>query len=231
MQSVCGVPALRFAEGGGFVEMTASDVLIVIDMQRDFLPGGSLAVPGGDDIVPLINRLGQQFQNVVLTQDWHPGRHISFASRHGLRAFEDTTETADGIQALWPDHCVQGTPGADPHPDLRLPHAALILRKGFRPDVDSYSVFRENDRRTPTGLHGYLQERGQRRVFLCGVAWEFCVGWSALDARELGYETVVVEDAVRGISPEGVAAMNKRWREAGVGRITTSLPAAGQVTI
>lgn len=193
-----------------------TDALLVIDMQVDFMPGGSLAVPGGDSIVPLINRIGRSFDNVVLTQDWHPLGHISFASTHGRQPFADTVETAYGIQALWPDHTVQGSPGAALHPALDLPHAGLIVRKGFRPAMDSYSAFLENDHQTGTGLAGYFRERGTRRIFLCGLAADYCVGFSALDGAALGFEIVVVEDAIRGISPDGMATMRQRWQQAGI---------------
>ncbi|GAA3760640.1 nicotinamidase [Terriglobus aquaticus] len=196
-----------------------TDVLLVIDMQPDFLPGGPLAVAEGDEIVPLINRLGERFPEVVLTQDWHPPMHISFASTHGKQPFSDTVEAPYGTQSLWPDHTLQDTPGAAVAPSLRLPHAGLIVRKGFRRDIDSYSAFLENDHQTPTGLGGYLRERNLSRLFLCGLAWDYCVGFSALDARSLGFEVFVIEDAVRGIDPESMRIMTARWDEAGVQRI------------
>ena len=201
--------------------VNASDVLLVIDMQPDFLPGGPLAVAEGDRIIPLINRLGETFQEVVLTQDWHPPMHISFASTHGKQPFADTVEAPYGTQSLWPDHTLQNTPGASIAPALRLPHASLIVRKGFRRNVDSYSAFLENDHRTPTGLRGYLRERNLSRLFLCGLAWDYCVGFSALDARSLGFETFVIEDAVRGIDPAGMRAMADRWDAAGVHRVAS----------
>ncbi|WP_419806158.1 bifunctional nicotinamidase/pyrazinamidase [Terriglobus sp.] len=196
-----------------------TDVLLVIDVQPDFLPGGPLAVAEGDQIIPLINRLGQRFQEVVLTQDWHPPMHISFASTHGKQPFSDTVEAAYGTQSLWPDHTLQDSPGAAVAPALHLPHAGLIVRKGFRRDVDSYSAFLENDHRTPTGLGGYLRERNLNRLFLCGLAWDYCVGFSALDASSLGFETVVIEDAVRGIDPKAMEAMTTRWQDAGIRHI------------
>src|SRR5271163_2112115 len=151
------------------------DLLLVIDVQRDFCPGGALAVPGGDAVVPLINRLASRFEHIVCTQDWHPHGHRSFASAHPGKAPFDQATVEYGLQTLWPDHCVQGTPGADFHPDLKIPHAELILRKGFRREIDSYSAFFENDRQTPTGLAGYLRERGLTRLFLVGLATDFCV--------------------------------------------------------
>ena len=176
-----------------------NDVLLVIDMQTDFLPGGALGVPGGDEIVGGITGLAQRFQHVVLTADWHPAGHISFASTHGKQAFADTTEAAYGVQALWPDHCVQGTPGAEVAPALRIAHAEMLLRKGFRPEIDSYSAFVENDKHTRTGLAGYLREREFHRLFLVGLALDFCLGSSALDAHRLGFEAIVLEDLTRAV--------------------------------
>jgi nicotinamidase/pyrazinamidase len=170
-----------------------SDVLIVIDVQNDFCPGGRLAVPGGDEVVVPINALAAGFAHVVLTQDWHPARHHSFASSHPGRAPFETIAAAYGPQVLWPDHCAQGRAGAAFHPALDVPNAALVLRKGFRREIDSYSAFFENDRTTPTGLAGYLRERGFARVFLAGLAFDFCVRYSAEDARSLGFEAI--EDA------------------------------------
>jgi len=182
------------------------DVLIVVDMQNDFLPGGSLAVAGGDEIVQPINRLAQKFENVVMTQDWHPAGHISFASSHPGKAPFETIELSYGTQVLWPDHCVIGSAGADFTPGLDLPRAQLIIRKGYHPDVDSYSGFREADRTTLTGLAGYLRERGLNRLFVCGVATDFCVGWTAVDARTAGFEVSVIDDATRGIDAAGSLA-------------------------
>ncbi|MDX1546728.1 MAG: bifunctional nicotinamidase/pyrazinamidase [Rhodothermales bacterium] len=181
--------------------------LLVIDVQNDFCPGGALAVPGGDAVVPVINALAERFDHVVLTQDWHPPGHRSFASAHpGKQPFE-TTEMTYGTQVLWPDHCVQGTPGAAFHPDLdAVVRAELILRKGFRPAIDSYSAFFENDHETPTGLAGYLRERGIRTLYLAGLATDFCVAWSALDGARLGFAVHVVEDAVRAIDTDGSLA-------------------------
>lgn len=197
------------------------EALLVIDVQRDFLPGGSLAVPGGDAVIPVINRLGERFREIILTQDWHPAGHISFASSHGRRPFVDTVEASYGTQSLWPDHTLQETSGADLHPDLYLPRAGLIVRKGFRKDVDSYSAFLENDHRTSTGLAGYLHDRGLSRLYLCGLAWDYCVGFSALDGKALGFDVTVIEDAVRGIAPDSMAAISARWEAAGVRRLSS----------
>jgi nicotinamidase/pyrazinamidase len=181
--------------------MTTDDrgVLLIVDVQNDFCPGGVLAVQGGDDIIPAVNRLAHSFAHVILTQDWHPPGHTSFASSHpGKRPF-DTIQVSYGAQILWPDHCVQGTTGAAFHPKLDIPHAELVLRKGFRKSIDSYSAFCENDRRTATGLAGYLRERGFRRITLCGLATDFCVAFSAIDGRGAGFEVAVVTSACRGI--------------------------------
>lgn len=175
------------------------DVLIVIDVQNDFCPGGALAVPRGDEVVPIVNRLAASFRNVVLTQDWHPRGHLSFASSHpGQQAFATVTASY-GPQVLWPDHCVQQTPGAEFHGGLQIPHASLVIRKGMNRLIDSYSAFYENDRKTPTGLVGYLRERGLRRVFFAGLAFDYCVRYSAEDARRDDFAVMVVEDACRGI--------------------------------
>lgn len=191
-------------------EPRAGDVLLVIDVQNDFCPGGPLPVPGGHEVVPSINILAEKFENVVLTQDWHPPGHYSFASTHPGRKPFDKIATAHGMQFLWPDHCVQGTPGADLHPNLDIPHAALILRKGIHLEIDSYSAFFENDRRTPTGLAGYLHERGFFRVFIVGLALDFCVRFSAEDAHHAGISVVVIEDACRAIDVEGSLASARR---------------------
>lgn len=200
-----------------------SDVLAVVDVQNDFCPGGALAVPDGGAVVPPINRLAETFPHVIATQDWHPAGHSSFASQHpGKKPFE-TAELSYGLQVLWPDHCVQGTRGADFHPALRIPRCELILRKGFRKNIDSYSAFFENDRLTPTGLEGYLRGRGFRRIFFAGLATDFCVLYSALDARRTGFEAFVVEDACRGIGLNGsVAAAWNSMTNAGVRRITSA---------
>jgi len=179
------------------------DVLLVVDMQNDFCPGGKLAVPAGHEVVPLINRLAAQFEHVILTQDWHPAGHQSFASSHPGRKPFESIEVAYGAQILWPDHCVQATPGADFHGDLRIPHAELVLRKGYHRDIDSYSAFYENDRKTHTGLAGYLRERELRRVFVTGLAFDFFVRFSAEDAKREGFNVAVIEDACRGIDLEG----------------------------
>jgi nicotinamidase/pyrazinamidase len=193
------------------------DVLLVVDLQNDFCPGGALAVPRGDAIVPLVNRLGERFRHIVMTQDWHPPGHRSFASAHPGRQPFETVDLAYGPQTLWPDHCVQGTPGAAFHAGLDLPRAELVLRKGFRPEIDSYSAFVENDRRTPTGLAGYLRERGLSRLFLAGIATDYCVLYSALDARRHGFAAVLVEDACRGIDLDGSRARAlAAMREAGI---------------
>jgi nicotinamidase/pyrazinamidase len=200
---------------------TAS-VLIVVDVQNCFI-GGTLAVPHGAEVVPVINRIAPAFQNVVLTQDWHPPGHVSFASSHPGRKPLETIRLAYGKQVLWPDHCVQGTADAALHPGLRIPQAELILRKGFHRDVDSYSAFTEADRRTPTGLRGYLKERGIRSVFVTGLATDFCVAWTALDARRAGLQTYVVEDACRGIDLNGsVASAWVAMTRLGVQRIQSS---------
>ena len=179
------------------------DVLLIVDIQNDFCPTGALAVPGGDAVVPLVNRLATLFAHVILTQDWHPADHLSFASSHPGRTAFDTVSMPYGAQILWPDHCVQGTSGADFHPALAVPHAELVLRKGYRRTIDSYSAFFENDRRTPTGLSGYLRERGLGRVFICGLALDFCVAYSALDARGHGFEVTVIDTACRAIDTSG----------------------------
>jgi nicotinamidase/pyrazinamidase len=187
------------------------DVLLVVDLQNDFCPGGALAVPRGDEVVPVVNRLSRRFRHVVLTQDWHPPGHSSFASSHPGRKPYDVIQLPYGPQILWPDHCVQGTPGAAFRSDLDIPHAQLVIRKGYRPEIDSYSALFENDHATPTGLVGYLRDRGLSRVFLAGLAFDFCVRWSAEDARNCGFEVVVVEDACRGIDVQGSVAETRRF--------------------
>lgn len=184
-------------------EMTDSDVLIVVDVQNDFCPGGSLAVPAGDEIVPLVNQLARRFQHVVLTQDWHPTGHSSFASANAGRKPFEVVSFPYGPQVLWPDHCVQGSIGAEFHRGLDIPQAELIIRKGYRQTIDSYSAFYENDRTTPTGLAGYLRERGLTRVFLAGLALDFCVRYSAEDGHRCGFDVVVIEEATRGIDLDG----------------------------
>lgn len=185
--------------------------LIVIDIQNDFCPGGALAVPGGDTIVPVVNKLIPHFDALIYTQDWHVPSHSSFASSHTGRSEYDTVEMDYGTQVLWPDHCVQDTKGADFHPDLLLTSAELILRKGFRREIDSYSAFFENDHATPTGLNGYLQERGSRELWVAGLATDFCVKWSVLDGIRLGYTVHVISDAVKGIDLNGSVA--QAWNE------------------
>lgn len=191
--------------------------LIVIDVQNDFCPGGALAVPGGDEIVPEINSLIRQFDHVVLTQDWHPAGHSSFASSHDGKNPFKTVAMPYGEQTLWPDHCIQGSPGAEFHPDLHWTTAELVIRKGFRSHIDSYSAFFENDHSTPTGLGGYLAERGIGKVTMAGLATDFCVGFSALDAIKLGLDVEVRLSACRGIDLEGsVDSMCAAMRDAGV---------------
>lgn len=180
-----------------------SDVLLVVDVQNDFCPGGRLPVSRGNEVVPLINRMAPRFAHVVVTQDWHPAEHLSFASMHPGRKAYETIKVPYGTQILWPDHCVQDTDGAQLHSQLHVPHAQLLLRKGFNRQIDSYSAFQENDRRTPTGLAGYLRERGLTRVFLAGLAFDFCVRYSAEDAKQQGFEAVVIEDACRAIGMSG----------------------------
>ncbi|MDT3684980.1 MAG: bifunctional nicotinamidase/pyrazinamidase [Pseudorhodoplanes sp.] len=186
------------------------DILLVVDIQYDFCPGGALAVPHGDEVIAPINHLAQRHRHVVLTQDWHPPGHKSFASTHPGKKPYETVELAYGPQILWPDHCVQGTPGATLHKDLDIPHAELVLRKGYHRDIDSYSAFYENDRKTHTGLTGYLRERGFTRVFLAGLAFDFCVRYSAEDACSEGFDVIVVEDACRGIDVGGSVAETRR---------------------
>jgi nicotinamidase/pyrazinamidase len=203
------------------IKLKHHDVLVAVDVQYDFLPGGSLAVAGGDQIIPMINAIGKKFQHVVMTQDWHPDHHISFASSYVDAKPFDVIEVPYGPQVLWPDHCVWDTPGAEFHKDLHLPQAQLIIRKGYRETVDSYSGFREADRETPTGLEGYLKERGLERLFIAGLATDFCVNWTAVDGRAAGFEVFVIEDACRGIDTGGSLA--KAWADmnaAGVQRIS-----------
>jgi nicotinamidase/pyrazinamidase len=204
------------------------DILLVVDIQNDFCQGGGLAVPRGDEVVPLINLLAGRFSHVVLTQDWHPRGHSSFASSHpGMQPYQ-TIDLAYGSQVLWPDHCVQGTPGAAFRADLRIPHAELVLRKGYHRNIDSYSAFYENDRKTPTGLAGYLRERGFARVFLAGLAFDFCVRYSAEDAHHEGFEAIVIEDACRGIDVDGsMAATRGLFKSLGIRCIFANAIEAG----
>jgi nicotinamidase/pyrazinamidase len=203
------------------------DVLIVIDVQNDFCPGGALAVADGDAVIDVIHRVAPRFQHILLTQDWHPANHSSFATTHlGKKPFEQV-ELSYGPQTLWPPHCIQGSKGAEFHPALHLPQAELILRKGYDPLFDSYSSFFENDRVTPTGLAGYLRLRNITRVFFAGLAYDFCVGYSALDARRLGFTAVVLRDACRSIGLNGsVAKIEANFAKAGVSVIdSANLPA------
>jgi len=213
------------------MRITATDMLGLIDVQPTFMPGGELPVPDGDAVVPLLNRLlAGPFEHAFATQDWHPPGHRSFASAHPGAAPFDTVELPYGQQTLWPDHALQGSPNAALHPGLDTRRVELVLRKGFRREIDSYSAFRENDKATTTGLHGWLQERGARRLFLAGLALDFCVAWSAEDAAALGWEVVVITDACRGIDIPGeaggsVALALARLQERGV-----TLVNAGELT-
>ncbi|WP_201864512.1 nicotinamidase [Microvirga soli] len=182
------------------------DILIVTDVQYDFLPGGALAVPQGGAVIEPINRLAKAFRHVVLTQDWHPKGHASFASSHPNRQPFEVIDLHYGPQVLWPDHCVQGTPGAEISRESDIPHAQLVIRKGYNRDIDSYSGFKEADRHTSTGLEGYLKERGFRRVFCAGLALDFCVAWTALDAAAAGFDTYLIDDASRAIDTNGSLA-------------------------
>lgn len=194
--------------------------LIVVDVQRGFTPGGNLAVANADQIIPNINQLGSHFDNIVITQDWHPQNHISFAENHPTKQPFETIKLDYGTQVLWPAHCVQGTPDAELHPDLNLPIAQLIIRKGFHAHIDSYSAFMEADQKTTTGLAGYLKERGIDTVFIVGIATDFCVAWTAIDACKLGFKAYVVSDATKGIDLDG--SLQHAWQDmlaAGVKRI------------
>jgi nicotinamidase/pyrazinamidase len=191
------------------MQIRNDDVLLIIDVQNDFCPGGALAVADGDAVVPVVNRLVGRFDHVVLTQDWHPSGHSSFATSHPGAAPFEAISMPYGQQTLWPDHCVQGTPGAAFHPQLKTERAELVIRKGFRPAIDSYSAFHENDRHTPTGLAGYLRERGLQRIFMAGLATDYCVHYSAVDARRLGFETVVIENGCRAIDLAG--SLDAAW--------------------
>jgi nicotinamidase/pyrazinamidase len=198
----------------------STDALVIIDLQNDFCPGGALAVAGGDEIVPMVNLLAERFDHVLMTQDWHPRAHISFASAHPGAQPYTMIEVPYGTQALWPDHCVQNTPGAELHPRLSIPHAEFVLRKGFRVNIDSYSAFLGSDHFTDTGLAGYLRERGLKRLFLCGLAYDFCVRFSAIDGTALDFECFVIEDACRAVGlPGSVKATDQAFEEAGIQRI------------
>jgi nicotinamidase/pyrazinamidase len=201
----------------------SQDVLLVVDVQNCFLPGGSLAVKDGDQVIPVINKLAPAFEHVILTQDWHTPGHVSFASSHSGKKPFDTTSLPYGTQVLWPDHCVQGTEGAELSKALQIAHAELVIRKGYRKQMDSYSAFYEADGKTPTGLTGYLRDRGLTTVYVCGLATDFCVFWSAMDARKAGFTAAVIEDASRGIDAGG--SLGRAWQEmtgAGIKRIQSS---------
>src|SRR6516164_5981927 len=210
----------RFALAAERIAVDDKSVLIVVDVQNCFLPGGSLAVRDGEQVVPVINRIAQKFAHVVLTQDWHTPGHISFASAHPGKASLEVIKLPYGDQVLWPDHCVQGTSGADISKEISIPHAELVVRKGFNKNMDSYSAFLEAGHKTPTGLAGYLKERVLTRVFVAGLATDFCVAWTAMDAQRLGFETFVIDDASRGIDNRGsLAAAWTAMQNAGVKRI------------
>lgn len=202
------------------ISISPRDVLIVVDVQYDFLPGGHLAVANGDEVVPLINALARKFANVVFTQDWHPANHISFASQHETKAPFETIELDYGTQVLWPDHCVWNSHGAELSRDLDIPHGQLIIRKGYNRAIDSYSGFQEADRETQTGLAGYLNERDIGRLYVVGLATDYCVGWTAIDGAAGGFDVTVIEDATRAIDNDG--SLDKAWAamaEVGVTRI------------
>jgi nicotinamidase/pyrazinamidase len=201
---------LREALAAGRLAVNDSDALLVIDVQNCFIPGGTLPVPNGQEVVPLINEIAGKFKCVVMTQDWHPRGHISFASTHGKEPFS-VIKLPYGDQVMWPDHCVQGTQDASLHAGLDLTKANLILRKGFNPNVDGYSAFYDNDKKTPTGLAGYFKARGIKRVFVCGLATDFCVMWSSVDAVKAGFKVVVIEDLSRGIDVRG--SMEAAWKD------------------
>ena len=208
------------------IMMRDTDLLLVIDVQRDFCPGGRLAIADGDAVVPAINRIAASFEHIVLTQDWHPANHTSFASQHAGKQPFDQIQLGYGLQTLWPDHCVQNSPGADFHPDLSPEvhsRTELILRKGFRAEIDSYSAFLENDKQTTTGLAGYLRERGFERIFIAGLAYDYCVRFSAADAVRAGFKTWVIQDACRSVDPviSGAAATHE-FTQTGVQRVTVA---------
>ncbi len=205
------------------MEIRDTDALFIIDLQNDFCPGGTLAVAEGDAIVPGVNALAANFEHVILTQDWHPEGHISFASAHaGCKPF-DTITAPYGKQTLWPDHCIQGSHGAALHAGLSVPHTEMVLRKGFRKDMDSYSAFLENDHKTGTGLAGYLRERGLKRLFFAGLAFDFCVGFSAVDAVKMGFEALVVRDLTRAVAlPGTVEATDAAFAGCGVLSVASS---------
>lgn len=205
------------------LKQVKQSVLIVVDVQNGFTPGGNLAVANADEIIPKINQLAQKFEHIVLTQDWHPDQHISFADNHPNKKPFETIELDYGRQVLWPKHCVQGTRDAEFHPHLNIPTAQLIIRKGCHQNIDSYSAFMEADRKTPTGLNGYLREHQINTVFIVGIATDFCVAWTAIDAAELGFDTYVIEDACKGIDLNG--SLQQAWQDMsqkGVHRIEAS---------
>ena len=205
------------------MQLQPTNALLVIDVQNDFMPGGALAIADGDAMVPLINTLAKKFDHVILTQDWHPTQHISFATTHANKQPFETIQVPYGPQVLWPEHVLQNTEGAAFHPALSIPHAELILRKGFRRHIDSNSAFLENDHFTPTGLAGYFRERGLHRVFLCGLAYDFCVRYSAVDGHNLGFETIVIEDATRPANlPNSVIETNAALAAANIRRIQST---------
>lgn len=217
------VAAKKALAQAGMVKPGPGDALIVVDVQNCFMPGGSLAVTKGDEVVPVINKLAQAFRWVVMTQDWHTPGHSSFASSHAGKKPFDVVKMSYGNQVLWPDHCVQGTEGAALHKDLAIAHAQLVIRKGYNPAVDSYSAFIEADRKSKTGLDAWLKAKGIKRVFCCGLATDFCVAWTAQDARKLGFQAVVIEDACRAIDLDGSLA--KAWgamTKSGVGRMQSA---------
>jgi nicotinamidase/pyrazinamidase len=211
---------MRTSFAAGKVAIDDKSALVVVDVQNCFLPGGSLAVKDGEQVIPIINHLAKSFANVVLTQDWHTPEHVSFASAHAGKKPFDVIKLRYGDQVLWPDHCVQGTSGADISKDISVPQAELVIRKGYHKDMDSYSAFFEADHETPTGLSGYLKQRGLETVFITGLATDFCVAWTAMDARRSGFTTYVVEDGCRGIDIQGsLAAAWAAMEKAGVNRI------------
>jgi nicotinamidase/pyrazinamidase len=204
------------------ITLGPQDALLVIDVQNDFMPGGALPIKDGDSVVPIINVLAKRFDHVILTQDWHPPEHISFATTHNKQPYQ-VIDAPYGPQTLWPEHVVQHTEGAAIHPALHIPHTELILRKGFRRHIDSYSAFLENDHVTPTGLAGYLRERNLSRLFLCGLAYDFCVRYSALDGKVLSFETLVIEDATRPVDlPGSVGETNAAFAQANITRIQSA---------
>ena len=199
------------------MKISGQDALIVIDVQNDFCTGGALAVPDGEKVVPAINRIAQKFENVVLTQDWHPEDHVSLVSNHPHKRAFESIELSYGPQVLWPDHCVQGSAGANFHSALETTRASLVLRKGIHRDIDSYSAFYENDHKTTTGLAGYLRERRLKTLFFVGLAFDFCVRYSVEDARKVGFEAVVIEEACRGIDLDGsIAATHRSLKSLGI---------------